>query len=1436
MEGPGQNGPGGVHDSTGSGLSRAERFEDEKRRIIDSCFGKKDEDGSLMESYITHIRIIEDAAYPSIPPPPNSNPATKKPRLIIVAVRKSGRVRLHKARENANGTFSIGKTWMLDDLSSVQSYTGVNPASAEEEQLKQWAGGIGFTVTIGKPYYWQANTQKEKQFFIASLVKIYTKYTGGKSPELLGFEPRERDQLLGVLAPVRAPPGSQPPPQQPTPPAYGRDRRREPSREPPVLRNKQSRDALQRPPPPMPSPQMPPPGSAYAQPARPQMRSQRGNSPSGSMESNSTNSQTAPPSLRRLGNNQSQESSARSDDGSSLPPRSRGGMNGVPGVPGVPGRFQDRSVTPNSQRTVTPEPNFPGTKDAVNEVPPVPAPLAMPPERRRPPMPVLGDSRQRNQNLNDNIVPAPLSSPAMRREDLRLPTRSSERNIPREQDFDSAPASPHGFQKPISNRNTAESIDRRNNSPSVPSPASAAAEEMLVPETDEPIPIQITEEPEEDIRPGLGPMIKKKSKNEVAGTLFKAAKAASAFGAFKPRAGGAAERLREAQAKLAEGPDGVTGVVPAPSLVRGMSTDSATGSIVSPSVVPPERPGSKTKNDILPEVKITLPEQGRPSSIQGSISASQETTPPEKTKARENKRARPPAETMSKELVAIGVDPTILGDRGGELVAAWEEFGWVGEGIRTKNIDQMKDEIERELNKVQAGGWLSRLEEEDDRIEAIKLGLDKCIEECDELDGLFTLYLVELSTLNEDVAYIEAQSQGLQVQTANQRLLQTELKSLLDTISISGEQLSGLREASLESPRGLEQIENSLVMLFKAMLTIDPSLSTTVSRNSEDGNFHSGKPEGYGNSEIGSMRVLQEKKDVYKTEIAMFLRRLKPFLQVKFGAAVDETRKALEREKGSNLSRSAGKAKLDSRNHDLARDLLWRYSPLMLFSREVDRLEWEELMRMYEMVCRPLYQDEFRDAVFAWKRIARKPIGDEGDILFTSQIEKQTEGIATTARKLTVKRSQTLAKSLRSPTGDNVGKTSVDKSDGRLQPYEVFAGVLEETIPIMSMEQNFVVEFFHVTSLEQSDFPDAVAASPPDSRRGGDLRRPRVMDPDRDLAKLVVQSMEEVFAFYANDMQALVDWTLQSDPLQGVGIIASIERKLVSFEESSQEYLSRTLQKLHVKLLGMFNKFLDEQIRAIEDTKVKIKKRKGVIAFIRIFPSFSLVLETMLSTSHDLDIRQTVNHAYGRINKTMFESLKVIARENPGAQVAGADPEDKEALNYQVLLIENMNHYLEEVDARANPVLEDWKQNAGREMNEHMGLYLGAVIRRPLGKLLDFLESTESLMLSRQPGEPASKISSMPSHSKSTFRKVLAGYDSKEIRKGIDALKKRVEKHFGDADEPGLSRGLVVKVIQNCEKFYERVEDRILTVSRDVYEGDVIAEWTRADVSGAFRK
>ena len=698
----------------------------------------------MLESYITHIRIYEDAAYPSGPSPPNTSADSKKERVIIVAVRKSGRVRMHKARENANGTFSIGKTWMLDDLSAVQSFTNSIPGTAEEEQQKLWAGGNGFIVTIGKPYYWQANTPKEKQFFIASLVKIYTKYTGGKSPELVGFDAREKEQLLGSSGAAKPPP-PQSPAQAPYAQPPSRPPRGDPSREPPTLRKQPSRDAMQR----LPG-QNPQSGNSSftSQTPKPSTLARREGSPS-SIDSNAPLVAQNQRDLRRLaGRNQSQEAFARSDDGTSGTPRSRGGLNGLPNASG---RFQDRSMTPVSLQAGTPDSGFSSVKDSSNDIPPVPAPLrvgepqAPPPERRRPPIAILGDARQRGQNLNENIVPAPLASPGMRREELRPPIRSTERTVPRERDTETNGS--NNLQPSMNSNKDGPSpeVSEESAKNEIPTriPASTAVPAQPSPITS---PIEVPSEPEEEIRPGLGPMIKKKSKGDIANTFLRAAKTANAFNSFKPRAGGAAERLRETQAKASEGPDGITSVVPAPSLIRGLSGDSSKPTTPTTTVSDKidEKVLSKKTNDGIPEVKITVPESNRPSSVEGLFMVSPEKVMPEKPKTREVKRPKPASEIMQKELASIGVDPSILGGRGNDLVAAWDEFGWVGEGVHTKNIDQMRDEVERELNRVQAGGWLNRLEEEDDRVDAIQKGLDKVANECDELDGLLTLYLVEL--------------------------------------------------------------------------------------------------------------------------------------------------------------------------------------------------------------------------------------------------------------------------------------------------------------------------------------------------------------------------------------------------------------------------------------------------------------------------------------------------------------------------------------------------------------------------------------------------------------------------------------------------------------------------------------------------------------------
>lgn len=95
-----------------------------------------------------------------------------------------------------------------------------------------------------------------------------------------------------------------------------------------------------------------------------------------------------------------------------------------------------------------------------------------------------------------------------------------------------------------------------------------------------------------------------------------------------------------------------------------------------------------------------------------------------------------------------------------------------------------------------------------------------------------------------------------------------------------------------------------------------------------------------------------------------------------------------------------------------------------------------------------------------------------------------------------------------------------------------------------------------------------------------------------------------------------------------------------------------------------------------------------------------------------------VNEGYAKINKAMFESLQAIAKDSPNAASQSVDPEDKEQLNYHIMMIENMHHYLEEVDTKNNGILEGFKKTAQEEFKEHLGLYIGAVIRRPLAKLL----------------------------------------------------------------------------------------------------------------------
>ena len=269
------------------------------------------------------------------------------------------------------------------------------------------------------------------------------------------------------------------------------------------------------------------------------------------------------------------------------------------------------------------------------------------------------------------------------------------------------------------------------------------------------------------------------------------------------------------------------------------------------------------------------------------------------------------------------------------------------------------------------------------------------------------------------------------------------------------------------------------------------------------------------------MRAVQEKREGYRRESVDFVRRLKQHLDVRFQEVETELSGAIQKGRSGALSRSS--TKLDLRLRDTARAGMWIHSPLMLFAREIDSFEWREMMRAYEGAIKKSYQEEFRDNISAWKRTIKKPTGEEQESLFTTQ-EKDGEGIV--SRKLTVKRTKTVRT-------DGLSRISSGEKPrtGGTTGYEAFAGALYDMAQSIFVEQNFLVDFFHVSSLENLDFPDAVVAAPPESRKDRNLLERKLFDPDRQMARRVQDMMDDIYSFWPLDMEELVDMIFKQDTL-----------------------------------------------------------------------------------------------------------------------------------------------------------------------------------------------------------------------------------------------------------------------------------------------------------------
>jgi len=267
-------------------------------------------------------------------------------------------------------------------------------------------------------------------------------------------------------------------------------------------------------------------------------------------------------------------------------------------------------------------------------------------------------------------------------------------------------------------------------------------------------------------RPGLGPMMGgKKSSTDVVG---KFRKAALTHTAFKPRAGGAGERLLVTRTESGDEPDGITGVVPAPSLVRGISQEAtqplsinkAPSQIPQPIIEPIPEYASPQPQQEASQVPIPAPlakseNRGKPpppateafpdpASQSQTPQASEAISPPPAPESPIKISVKPRSSKFLKGLHSMGVDPSMLDGLDLIFENVLEDLGWEASQHSKSSAETLGVGLRREIGKLEAGSWLNNSDQRYERVEYVEQMLEKAIMECDELEGLLTLYGVEL--------------------------------------------------------------------------------------------------------------------------------------------------------------------------------------------------------------------------------------------------------------------------------------------------------------------------------------------------------------------------------------------------------------------------------------------------------------------------------------------------------------------------------------------------------------------------------------------------------------------------------------------------------------------------------------------------------------------
>uniref|UniRef100_A0A672RPL7 Exocyst complex component 1 n=1 Tax=Sinocyclocheilus grahami TaxID=75366 RepID=A0A672RPL7_SINGR len=538
-------------------------------------------------------------------------------------------------------------------------------------------------------------------------------------------------------------------------------------------------------------------------------------------------------------------------------------------------------------------------------------------------------------------------------------------------------------------------------------------------------------------------------------------------------------------------------------------------------------------------------------------------------------------------------------------------------------------------------------------------------------------------------------------------------------MDLSKGHIKALQEGDLSSPKGIEACINASEALSQCMnVTLKP-----------------------GHEKLMAVKLQQH---LFSELRDAFARRLTNHLNNVFVHQGHD--------QSSTLSQHTAELTLP-KHSPLHRDLL-RYAKLMEWLKNTQREKYEGLSRTYVDYMTRLYEREIKDFFEVAKiKMAGTSKDGKGKFGLHGSSGKLT-GSTSSLNKLAVSSSNS-RRSQSSSLLDmgNMSASDLDVAD-RTRFDKIFEQVLSELEPLCLAEQDFISKFFKLqqnpTLGENVDDSDGMVHSRPPSEHRHSIS-------EKDMVRMM---MNKIFQSIETELNSLIALGDKIDSFNSLYMLVKMSHHVWTAENvDPASYLSTTLGNVLVTVKRNFDKCISGQIRQMEEVKISKKSKVGILPFVTGFEEFAKLAEAIFRNA---ERRGDLDKAYIKLMRAVFNNVEKVANESQKT------PRD-------VVMMENFHHIFSTLSSLKISCLEAERKEAKQKYTEHLQSYVINSLGQPLEKLNHFFEGVEARVAQ---GVHEEEVSYQLAFNKQELRKVIKEYPGKEVKKGLDNLYKKVDKHL----------------------------------------------------------